>query len=273
MLTVSADCTPKPSLTIYVRNEPEEKYIIDLLIKKDSIRSDPFFQNDSNDVESSLNEEKYSLLNSYREEGWIPTINTVRLYRKFDGYAYQNNNKLACYYFSGNFVPNTFRIIIITESGKVTATDIIETKAMDSTVYYDYSTGSVEQPDLWIAYLVEFLLTCLPTLLIEGAILLLFGYKLKNNWKPFLLINVLTQLILLFTVGMVLIKHGTFSAVFVQIPLELIIILIESMLYRRYLSGHSKSRAIAYGVAANLISWLLGLLFIDELYSVLAQLM
>lgn len=29
----------------------------------------------------------------------------------------------------------------------------------------------------------------MPTILIELVVLLLFGFKLKENWKPFLLVN------------------------------------------------------------------------------------
>ena len=46
----------------------------------------------------------------------------------------------------------------------------------------------------------------IPTLVIEGVILLLFGFSLKKNWKAFLLVNIITQIFLTVTVGISLIK-------------------------------------------------------------------
>ena len=42
-------------------------------------------------------------------------------------------------------------------------------------------------------YDAAFAATFVPTILIELVALLLFGFKLKENWKPFLLVNLVTQ--------------------------------------------------------------------------------
>lgn len=39
----------------------------------------------------------------------------------------------------------------------------------------------------------QFLCMLIPTLLIEGVLLYVFGYRSKKSWKRFLLVNLITQ--------------------------------------------------------------------------------
>lgn len=273
-----ADCGPKPSLTIYVENPPDELYYLDLLIEVENngTASDSSFHYDNlKDVRDKLNQHMLSLLKSYENEGWIPAISDSNriIHGGLEGYVDKFNENRIIHQLDYIGLPRTFRIIVVTESGKVTVTETIHTKAIDSTVYFDYATGSVKQPELRKAYIIQFLLTCVPTLIIEGIILLLFGFKLKENWKPFLIVNVITQLALLLTVGVALVQGGYSAAYVVQVPMEIIIMIAEALLYRRYLVGKSKGLACGYGFVANMASWIIGVIFIDDLYNVLMKFM
>ena len=97
---------------------------------------------------------------------------------------------------------------------------------------------------------------------IEGALLLLFRYSWKKNWEAFLLVNVLTQGFLA-VASVSVTAHSGVSAwyfFFFLLPAELIILLVELYLYAGcgLLTGHSKGRAAAYAITANLASAVLG---------------
>ena len=105
------------------------------------------------------------------------------------------------------------------------------------------------------AYLIQFSTTCIPTLIIEGIILLLFGFSIKKEWKVFLSTNIITQILLTATVGVAMIKGGSMAAVIVQIPCELIVLIGETVAYTKLLNGRSKLRRMFYGICANIVTW------------------
>ena len=98
--------------------------------------------------------------------------------------------------------------------------------------------------------------------MVEGTLLLLFRYSWKKNWEAFLLVNVLTQGFLA-VASVYVTAHNGVSAwylFFFLLPAELIILLVELYLYAGcgLLTGHSKGRAAAYAITANLASAVLG---------------
>ncbi|MEI3306787.1 MAG: hypothetical protein V8R40_12695 [Dysosmobacter sp.] len=102
-----------------------------------------------------------------------------------------------------------------------------------------------------VGYVLQFLSTLLPTLVIEGVLLLLFGFSWKQNRKPFLLVNLVTQGALALYFSMTAVQSGvSFWYFFLLIPAEIVIAFVEAGLYTRLLTG-SRRRAFAYGVTAN----------------------
>lgn len=170
-------------------------------------------------------------------------------------------------------LPDTYRIIIVTESGDVSVSDTLNRQSLHSSVTYDYTSGKATTPKLWISYLLQFLTTCIPTILIEGIILLLFGFKLKENYKVFLLINIITQVALTMTMGIALIRSGPIAAYIIQFPVEIVILVVEALVYYKYFKGKSAKRSLVYGIVANLVSWGLGFLFLSYQYEFLLTLM
>jgi len=146
MLAVSADCGPKPSLTIYVENAPDELYYLDLLLEyNDSV---PTFKYDNLKEERELlNQKMLSKLSSYKDEGWIPALSESDsiIHGSLLG---SSDGNIMIHRFGYYGVPNTFRILIVTESGNVSVTETINTKSFDSTVYYNYADGSIKLPAL-----------------------------------------------------------------------------------------------------------------------------
>lgn len=114
---------------------------------------------------------------------------------------------------------------------------------------------------VWRVPLLVFLRVVL-TLLIEGAFLWIFGYRLKSSWITFLWVNLLTQTSLnLMITGPLL--SGYWSLGF--IVLEVFVLLAEGILYWLFLKEHTKGRGVWYAVTANLASLILGGLFIANL--------
>ena len=51
-----------------------------------------------------------------------------------------------------------------------------------------------------------------------------------------------------------------------SVPIELIVTVVESLLYRRLLTERSWARAVGYAIVANVCSATVGLLLIDPLW-------
>ena len=70
-------------------------------------------------------------------------------------------------------VPSTYRIILVTESGKVWVSDILNRRVLQSSVTVNWSDDTsavtVSVPSTIPGYLLQFVATLVPTLLIEGA--------------------------------------------------------------------------------------------------------
>ena len=96
----------------------------------------------------------------------------------------------------------------------------------------------------------------------KGIILLLFQYSWKENWRAFLFVNLITQGLLAIASSTYAIQHGLskFGYLVLFFPAELFILIVEVYLYAGcgMLEGHSKKRAAAYAVTANLVSAVLG---------------
>ncbi|HAA43145.1 MAG TPA: hypothetical protein DCE02_03965 [Ruminiclostridium sp.] len=64
-------------------------------------------------------------------------------------------------------------------------------------------------------------------------------------------------------------KFRIYGRLFCQFPVELGIILFESVLFAKFLKGKTKSRKYVYGLAANLASWGIGFFLISHQYELL----
>ena len=92
-----------------------------------------------------------------------------------------------------------------------------------------------------------------------GLLLALLGLWNRRNLLVFLAANVATQLAMFLLLGTTALKEGVgFGYYLLFIPLELVILLAETVAYRRLFTGASKRRATVYGISANLCSAVLG---------------
>ena len=268
-----ADFGPKPQLTVRVENAPQELYYLDLLAEGDWDAEDT----DSNDgiersyygKEDTLDPDLLALLRENVPEGWHACVAQGTTGAPIYGELYAESTDASgndLHIFAYHGVPSTYRIILVTQSGKVWLSEALERRVLQSsvTVHWadDTENTTVTVPSTVTGYLLQFLATLVPTLLIEGALLLLFRYSWKKNWKVFLLVNVLTQGFLA-VASVSVTAHSGVSAWYLFcffLPAEFVVMLVEVFLYsgRGLLTGHSKGRAALYAVTANFASAVLG---------------
>ena len=268
-----ADNGPKPQLIVRVKNAPQEPYYLDLLAKgdwdaEDGNRIDGIDWN-YDGKEDTLDPDLLALLRNNVPAGWHACVAQGTTGAPMWGELYAEGTDAsgnALHWFGYVGVPSTYRIILVTESGKVWVSDILNRRVLQSSVTVNWSDDTsavtVSVPSTIPGYLLQFVATLVPTLLIEGIILLLFQYSWKQNWKAFLLVNLITQGLLAIASSVYAIQSGPnmFSYLIFFLPAELFILIAEAYLYagRGMLKGHSKKRAAAYAVTANLISAILG---------------
>lgn len=268
-----ADFGPKPQLTVRVENAPQELYYLDLLAEGDwdaeDTDSDDGIERSYYGKEDTLDPDLLALLRENVPEGWHACVAQGTTGAPIYGELYTESTDASgndLHIFAYHGVPSTYRIILVTESGKVWLSDALERRVLQSSVTVHWSDDTehttVTVPSTVTGYLLQFVATLVPTLLIEGLLLLLFQYSWKQNWKAFLLVNVLTQGLLAVASSSVT-AHSGVSAWYLFcffLPAEFVVMLVEVFLYsgRSLLTGHSKGRAALYAVTANFASAVLG---------------
>lgn len=255
--TALADWGPKPALTVKLVNAPEELYYLDLLSPGEGENGL------SEDEVSQLDRVLLTVLLENVPEGWHACLaqgTHLPIFGKLT-----SDNGVHHFHYVG--VPDTYRILIVTSSGEVWSSETLQRKVLQSSVTVNWESGEVFTPELWRAYAAQFAFTLLPTLIIELAVLLLFGFELKSNFKRFLLVNLLTQGLLALYFSNMAVTHG-FNGILILVyaPLELVIAFIEAGLYRKLLRGHTPRRAFVYGLVANAVSAVAGWYLTEPLW-------
>lgn len=286
LLTVSAlaDSGPKAQLTVKVENAPSEPYYLDLLEKGD-YQGHTYGSGDGDDTYSgidwSYHGEKRALLDdglleamrAAVPEGWHACTaqgsNGAPMYGDLIGEPV-GSTRLHIFGYHG--VPDTYRILIVTKSGESWVSDTLHRATLQSSATVDWAKRTASAPSAAVAYLLQFFCMLLPTLLIEGVLLYVFGYRSKKSWKRFLLVNLITQGGFAVYLAVTVLNHGVsgWSLLF-YIPIELVITLAEVLLDRWLLTEKGKGRAMGYAIVANIHSATVGLLLIDPLWKLIVS--
>lgn len=274
-----ADSGPKPLLTVRVKNAPQELYYLDLVAEGEyEGHSYGSGESEYSGIDWSYTEEEAAaldadLLDALRAavpEGYhactAEGTGGAPMWGDLEGEdSGRQGVRLHTFGYFG--LPDTYRILIATADGDTYVFPPCTRTVLQSSVTVDWETKSVEVPPAWISYVLQFLCTLLPTLVIEGVVLVLFGFSWKRNRKPFLLVNLVTQGALAVYFSITAVQSGVgFWYFFLLIPAEIVIAFVEGGLYTRLLAGQSRRRAFAYGITANLSSALLGLLTVEPLW-------
>ncbi|MBE6868957.1 MAG: hypothetical protein E7494_09360 [Ruminococcus albus] len=249
-MPVYADMGPKPSIELTVKNAPDEDYYINLLVPGTLRKKEDRLQ-EVNEQYSGKDAELMRVIINNTEDGWYP--------RRGGHFRELTQSKsLRKYEFSYMDVPKTFKVIIVTESGKVIVSNEITRKAFNAEITFDAETGKLrEKKTAMLAKQLErFLITFIATLLIEGMIFRCFKFEGKegHNFAVFFKTNLCTQLLLYVVISLLplhmLIYGGIFAA-------EIIITIIEGCVYSKLLTP--KGKGARYAIVANILSFVLSL--------------
>lgn len=299
---VFADFGPKPKLVVRVENGPEELYYLDILREG----KNPYTEETVGGLEGSYSKAEYAALDqdlledliAAIPEGWFGCVTQGKL-------VWGNIDSQDGYYsFGYHGVPDVCRILIVTKSGEIFLSEPVVRQVLQSSVTVDWAAKTVKIPSLIPGYGAQFLATFLPTLAIEGVLLLLFRLWSKRNGLIFLLVNLLTQGGLTLWCSVKTVRDGTFWAYwtlhffdmfiytdenlfeilghfpyyferfpeYYLIPAELVILLVEMALYLRLFRGEgSKKRTALYAAAANLCSFVIGLRLMDPVWDIVVR--
>ena len=286
LLTVSAlaDSGPKAQLTVKVVNAPSEPYYLDLLEKGD-YQGHTYGSGDGDDTYSgldwsyseeeiaALDDELLDALRAAVPEGWhactAQGTNGAPMWGDLIG---SDAGGVRLHSFRYHGVPDTYRIILVTKSGESWLSDTLHRATLQSSVTVDWAAKTVSVPPAVVAYALQFLCMLIPTLLIDGVLLYVFGYRSKKSWKRFLLVNLITQGGFAVYLAVTVLNHGVsgWSLLF-YIPIELVITLAEVLLDRWLLTEKGKGRAMGYAIVANIHSATVGLLLIDPLWKLIVS--
>ena len=248
---VLADVGPKPSININAINMPDSMSYMDLLVEvSDAGETDPEF------LENEYNQNMVMILSSYYSEGWgSAVVNQERII--FDDIRC-NVTDGECVKHFGYMPPDRFKIIVVSEDGNIVVSNIIERKAFDSTIDFNYENGFAEEREVVSTILLQFLITFSLTLLIEGLLLIAFRFSFKKYWLLVLLVNLLTQIILTMAISLAMLTAGLFLAMLAYFLAEFIILIIEGIIYGFTLKQHKAGRRILYALTANIVSFVVG---------------
>ena len=252
-VTALADMGPTSRLTVKVKNAPQELYYLDLL----SMEGAPRYPSLTEEELAALDQELYSALLAAIPAGWHGCVSQGTDGAPIWGSLTPDEN--GCHTFSNYGVPWTYRVLMVTKSGEVFLSEVQTRRVLQSSVTVYWAAKSLSAAPLWAGYALELLSTLVPTLLLEGLLLAPLGLWNRRNLLVFLAANVATQLAMFLTLGTTALKEGVgFGYYLLFIPLELVILLAETVAYRRLFTETSKRRATVYGISANLCSAVLG---------------
>lgn len=262
-----ADIGPKPEVTITVVNAPEGTLYLDLLTQGEP--TDHPYPNSNGERDPAILEN----LRSLEGDGWVLAYTTGAA-RNAPVFGDVRPREDGTWRFSYIGLPETFRVAAAT-ADEAKAVDAPYTRDFVGNIVYDWQTNTVREatpPPL--RFFARLAATLIPTLVIEGAILWLFGFREKRSWLVFLAVNAATQTGLHLAVGSMLAEAGWHFlnySLTILIP-ELVIWAAEAAAYALLLRERTRARRIGYALAANIASFVLGYFPLHLLYDFLKSL-
>ena len=262
-----ADIGPKPEVTITVVNAPEGELYLDLLTEGPA-REDPY-PNSNGECDPAILDN----LRSLEGNGWVLAYTTGAANRA-PVFGDVRPREDRTWRFSYTGLPETFRVAAAT-ADQAQAAESPYTRDFVSNIVYDWQANTVrDATPTPLRFLARLAATLVPTLIIEGAILWLFGFREKRSWLVFLAVNTVTQAGLHLVTGAALAQAGWhFLNYFLTIVLlELVIWGAEAAAYAFLFRERSRARRVGYAFAANIASFVLGYFPLHLLYGFLVRL-
>ena len=278
-----ADMGPKATSDIEIIGI-DEAYYFDILFEVDE-RSAVLL--DEERIQQEIEYDYYrdnfpDVLNGYRDSDGFASYT---LYRGIPHYISKTEGSDHLYHLGYFSPPDTFKVVIVTDAGKMFVSEIVNKTRFYASFEYDITDVTlvdgqniylnagtiVEVNSIQYGNLVFLVLVLiLATLIVELLILLAFGYEDKKAYVKVGIVNIITQIILqlLIFYGYVYVWN-IFGAFIFLIIGEVIVFIIEIIAYRRILKEKSKGRATVYAIIANIASFILGLVSLGYLINLI----
>lgn len=262
-----ADIGPKPELTITVVNAPEGELYLDLLTQGEPAEHP--YPNDLDKYDPALLEK----LRTLEGGGWVLAYSTGA-----DGKAPVFGDLRpgadGDWRFSYVGLPETFRVAAATADG-AKAADGPYTRQFVSHIVYDWQANTVRDATPAAArFFIRLAATLLPTLIVEGVIFWLFGFRERRSWLVFTVVNVATQAGLHLAVGSTLTMSGWHFLNYFLLMLipELIIWAVEAAAFACLVHEHDRYQRVGCALLANIASFAAGFIPLHLLYDFLKAL-
>lgn len=266
-----ADMGPKAQLTVKVENAPAELYYLDILAEGEPVdrttSSTDDFEKEMAKMGVTDTKLYYDLMGKI-PAGWHGCISQGTDGPPVSGKLTGEPENGQMIHTFGYHPPQTYRLLLLTQSGESFLSYVLRREVLQSSVTVDWADKTVSVPPAWVGYLLQFLATFVPTLLVEGLLLVLFGFgRQRRNWLCFAAVNLITQGALALLMANNTMNHGvTGWSLLPFVMLEIVISLGEALLYARLLRGQSRGQAAAYGLAANVCSAVLGVYLAEPVW-------
>ncbi len=264
-----ADIGPKEALYIRAVNVPEgETLYLDLLVQGTPVDAD----RPQNMEDEGYDGAVLARLRSLEGDGWVLALTTGVDEITVPIFGDVAPREDGTYYFSYFGLPQTFRLAAATATeAKAMEAPFTRTRYYTNMVY-DWAantlTYATPTPLYWAAQIAA---TLIPTLLVEGLILFLFGFRERRTWIVFFLVNVATQIGLhlacWFWLNTLVTQAGWFVLAYVVLLIpEAVIWCAEAAVYAFAANEGSRGRRIGYAFAANIASYALTFIPLHLLY-------
>lgn len=244
---VNADMGPKPSITINLKNMPTNNYLIDLLVYDatgENYNSLMGYGGDSKKISFRQLKTLYKI----NYDGWISESTRWNAYFLFADCVGNSKHE---HYFGYIGTPYKYKVLIINnDTGEIKLSDEIIREDFTSNITLDYQTmniapkGSINIVEMTIALII--------TVTAEMVIALIM--KLKNNIKLIIITNIVTNIILQ-TLLIIIPPVGSYIIRF--IIMEIVVIVSEYLIYKKYIKEQSTKKILSYTLIANLVTALL----------------
>jgi len=256
-VTASANSpAPEPSVefTLQLTHAPNEAYGITILTREPGAAQSAFMND-----EHPVHREMIAAMFSLEAEGWYPVTEVPT------GGLFQAKGTAQIEWMTISQSMKEYRIILITESGAVHVSDPVIRRDYANAATYDLETSQLTQDINYQDYGRRVLIAVSVTLVVESLLLFAFEFSFKKNLRLVILTNLSTQLLLNVVLFVTHYYEFTQENWSVLLVMELLIPIIESIVYAKFMQGRKIGSRVLYAFTANFTSFFIGMLIYDAM--------
>lgn len=252
-IPVQADVGPKPKTIINIAGI-EGEYVAAFASKE---AYGPNFDYQfwcDNYKDSEYNYIKYNPIMEYSDGDGFKWITTY--------YKCEGDSEIGFYYYR----PNIFKLVIYKDDKLYKVTDEIECYAFTSKYEINFNANNqtikIKNTYPYFKEVLLFILRISITLAIEIGLFIIFRLYTKRNILVVGITNIITQVLLNIILNLELYFKGSLSTILLYILLEVIILIIEPIIYIIFTRNKNKFLVLLYGILANILSFVIGVLLL-----------